>query len=735
MTLRASPLSSKQKARILEAVEKKVPLPPVTHKYVMGLALTAAAVLLLPLLYFAMMILLAGLIFATVRYADHILPGWPALLRGTLVGLVVLLGTGLLLALLKPFLARTAAIKRPRALRKEAEPFLFEYINRLCDALGAPRPTAIHITCDLNAAAEIRRRWTGGGIRRGISLYIGLPLVAGMNLQQFTGILAHELGHFTQQTAMWLENMVRRTNHWLFTVAYERDAVDERLMQLSSMGGLVAICSLAILAMIWVSRWILYAFAMAGTAISCLMSREMEFNADRCEVRMVGAKALASAMRRLRELDVAQQTSLRDISAFYDEGRLPDDIIALSVANAGFITPRVKSKIREMMTQQKSSLLDTHPSDRDRILAAERDGSPGQFPREISGEKFPATILFDRFREISKGVTEQFYRDSLNDKFSQRLIHPVEKMLQRQTEEINAGKALRRYFQTEIPLLRPLPIAPQSTAAPENPDEIVSHLKRARERMIEELPTYQRISPRYRYAEEVLFDTIAAQILLQAQVPFPPAQYRLTDASAPAVETKLERARDGVMVLAGKMLAFETEAGDRLSFALQLLHVPDLIEKISDGENLWYEVDDLLPQAQYVSRLIGELPSLRTTTHRLMTLWEHCASRELSPRVLKLLQTQLSTLKSRLETIQQEMGNQLYPFDHARADITLRDYALPHVPEEQDLGGLIDVAYQMQSRLTTIQLRLFARLARAAEKIEDALGMPALPEPESGDDV
>jgi hypothetical protein len=35
----------------------------------------------------------------------------------------------------------------------------------------------------------------------------------------------------------------------------------------------------------------------------------------------------------------------------------------------------------------------------------------------------------------------------------------------------------------------------------------------------------------------------------------------------------------------------------------------------------------------------------------------------------------------------------------------------------------------MHSRLIVIQLRLFARLARAAEKVEAAIGMPPLPEP------
>ena len=51
--------------------------------------------------------------------------------------------------------------------------------------------------------------------------------------------------------------------------------------------------------------------------------------------------------------------------------------------------------------------------------------------------------------------------------------------------------------------------------------------------------------------------------------------------------------------------------------------------------------------------------------------------------------------------------------------MTLRVYALPVIPDEHDLGGLVQVTSQMQSRLITIQSRLFARLARAAEKIEE----------------
>ena len=112
-----------------------------------------------------------------------------------------------------------------------------------------------------------------------------------------------------------------------------------------------------------------------------------------------------------------------------------------------------------------------------------------------------------------------------------------------------------------------------------------------------------------------------------------------------------------------------------------------------------------------------------------MILWERNRGRKPSERVLNLILSQMESLRLRLISIQQEMGNHLYPFDHAQAEMTLRVYALPQIPDEHNLGGLVQVTELMQSRLTSIQSRLFARLARAAEKVEEAVGMPPLPEP------
>ena len=724
-----TPLSADQKQQILSAISGEVELPKVSRKYVIGLMITACAVFLLPLLYMSLIALVTGSVIAVARNADWMFGGWGPKAPLLAIGISTLLGSMLVLGLLKPILAKAGAVKRPRILRRDAEPLLVAYVERLCDLLGAPRPTAIHITCDLNAAAELRRGWFSAFGDRRISLHLGLPLVAGLTLQQFTGVLAHELGHFTQRSGMWLENTVRRTNHWFLQAGYERDSIDEWLLRQCTLRSPLAIIGYVGRAIVWLVRWVILGFALAGTTISCLMSREMEYNADRCQTRVVGFRSLASTMRRVRELGVAHQISFRDIAAFYGEGRLPDDMIALSLANVSFITPKVKTKLRRMMTEEVTGLFDSHPSDRDRIQSAIEDGSPGIFQSGPLVEDLPASVLFGRFREISKTITEQYYRDALNQKISAKMLHPVEKLLERQGEEIQAAKALRRYFQTDIPLLRPLPIAPQSTETPENPKEVVRELKACRARMMEELSTYQRLVPRYQAAEETLFETIAAQTLMQARIDFDPKDFHLSDSNVDAVTEKLSRAREGIANLAGKMLPFETEAGNRLSYALQLVHIHDVTDRIHRGDDLWYEIKDLLPEAQYVSRLIGELPSMRLVFQRLMILWERNRGRKPSERVLNLILSQMESLRLRLISIQQEMGNHLYPFDHAQAEMTLRVYALPQIPDEHDLGGLVQVTELMQSRLTSIQSRLFARLARAAEKVEEAVGMPPLPEP------
>jgi len=54
------------------------------------------------------------------------------------------------------------------------------------------------VVCDLNAAAGFRRG-AASFFGNDLVLTIGLPLVAGLSLREFAGVVAHELAHVTQK--------------------------------------------------------------------------------------------------------------------------------------------------------------------------------------------------------------------------------------------------------------------------------------------------------------------------------------------------------------------------------------------------------------------------------------------------------------------------------------------------------------------------------------------------------
>ena len=87
---------------------------------------------------------------------------------------------------------------------------------------------------------------------------------------------------------------------------------------------------------------------MAGHAISCFMMRQMEYDADRYEARMVGSDVFESTCRRLAVLNIASQGAYSDLATCWKENRLPDDLTKLILANIGQIPddrlPKIERK-------------------------------------------------------------------------------------------------------------------------------------------------------------------------------------------------------------------------------------------------------------------------------------------------------------------------------------------------------------------------------------------------------
>lgn len=259
--------------------------------------LVAGVMVLLPLVYFG---IIAGMIWLVVYHATHDAKMVTAVRNPRVfifMGLIFLTpifaGTVVVACMIVAMFSRSKKGPRPYWVDKREEPLLFEYVERLCSVMRAPKPNRIEISADAGASVHFDNG-LAGLIRRRLVLTIGLPLARSMDLRQFTGVLAHEIGHFTQGSSMRLSYAVHRINAWFWRMAYERGKADELLDSCLSDDNhwsfmmIAGICKL----IQGLVRLVLKVFALLSHVLTMNLSRQDEFDADSEAARIVGGESI-----------------------------------------------------------------------------------------------------------------------------------------------------------------------------------------------------------------------------------------------------------------------------------------------------------------------------------------------------------------------------------------------------------------------------------------------------------
>lgn len=729
---KAGDVSPELQEIILKGLEGRIATPRTRVGYQFGLLLVAFANLMLPLVYFGLIFLVGHAMYWHVRYntLEILAAGSKARAAVVLVLLPPVMGALTLIFLIKPLFARDPQEGRPLVLKRKAEPFLFEYVTAICRAVGAPVPHSIILMCEPNASAS----FAGGlwGLLTGrMCLRIGLPLVSGMSLRQLTGVLAHEFGHFSQRGGMRVSLIVRLLNAWMVKIVFLRDGWDDRLegwtrrgdSYLWVFGRISQFC-------IWLSRQMMFGLLWISNSVSCYFMRQMEFDADRFEARLVGMRVMKTSFRQLSELGVAHALAVRDLQLFHTEGRLADDFPALIVSNISKITPEIRKKIRAIEQEQETGLFDTHPTDRERLESLEEEPDVGVFQLPKGIKEPGATVLFTNFEIICRRMTTEYYEEVLGKSFKKSMVRPVADLIAYREAEIAAGKTLDRYFQIHVPVDRSLPLFEDADRVPKSGREAVGMLRSAREEMLAELEKYRELPKRYESAQNVLYEAVESLSVIESGVTLTRAEARrhgLSEEEQEKFEEKMERARSAVQAIATQMLAFETASSTRLSTALQLLQVQKVTEAIKNGEALKRETTLLIPYARLVSGIVSGMPAMVILYRRMVGLLAKLGKNP--PRsIMETLLKQMEVLWIRLNEIGEELKGRPYPFEHGDETVDLQTYVLPVIPAFNDLFGLVQASELMGQRLFILQVRLFSRLAQVAEKVEMVFGMDPLPE-------
>ena len=638
-----------------------------------------------------------------------------------LVPLIVVILT--FVALIRPLFGRMDGDERVRTLTPQSDPLLYAFVQRIAVAVGAPIPSRIDVDTDVNASAGFR-----GGLfsasRGELVLTLGLSLIVGLNTRQFAGVLAHELGHFTQKSSIRLTALVMRVSMW-FSQAADGEYWDYKFSRMARrMDARLFLFVHLIRLTMKIPQWILRGLLMLAYLVCGYMFRQREFDADRFETRVGGSATFENTTRRIELLNVAYQGAISDLEYGHGEGRLGDNLPLLVLSNARQLPKKAHKALRKHVDQSKTGLFDSHPCPRERIENAWKEQSPG-----IYGVELPAHLLFSNFLGLARSATWDFYRGVFGPAFKQSDMHPIGDLLERLDQEDQAFKTVRRYYQGTFTVLRPIRLRGSIVDAPTDVNATVAAMKNARQVMMSTIETHRAIIKKYDQADTHVLEATQARALFRAGYRVRKADFSIAMRNIDQANDVLRQARARINGATRELTRYEEVFSIRLWAALQLMHVQKVADRLGEARKLEEECHTLVVALAFLNTRSEDLVHLRNSHAALRSLLGQLHGHHRDKHLINEILREAAEVFQRLASLRESLSTVIYPFGHAKGRITMAEYSLEEMPDRENPIHIYEAAEQFGMAMSAFYPRLAGRLAIMAEKVETLLGLPPLPEP------
>jgi Zn-dependent protease with chaperone function len=686
--------------------------------YKAGLAAVAFAMVLLPMVYLATIVLIAwGVAYHLEHNVEFFEDGLFTFLIGYLGPAVA--GCIMIIFMVKPLFSRGPRPVPPPILESHREPILFAFIEQICRLVRAPMPRHVSVDCQVNASASLRR----GLLSKDLVLTIGLPLAAGLDMRQFAGVLAHELGHFTQGAGMRLTYLVRQINGWFARVVYERDQWDVRLARLSGAGAphlAIAIVLLVARAGVWLTRQLLWVLMHLGHAISCFMLRQMEYHADAYEAKVAGSDSFESSMLRLGVLSLAAEQASDDFQRSLVNEQLPDDL-PLLIERRAVSDPvvREQSKLGERLVSGRTGWFDTHPCDADRVRMIRKLDEPGVF--RMTG---PASELFSDFEQLSKALTHRHYEKVLGLEIADGSIVPTDWIIRQNDADAEAAAAIQHFFGKIdfmiVPLFEPDAVLSALPAT----DAARTRWRESHDLSLRLLTDGEQLSANCNEARTRVAKLTVALHLFRVGFELDPTEYGLPidlriDQRTSDTAARLDLASATLASMSAELGKFISTIRLRVSSGLELLNWAAFAPQLDNAPELFAEAQRLIG---LYARLGRCLPSMLDTDTRLGAASALLQNRQNHSDPAKI-DAEISALAGEFQDAMAKWHAELhdieYPFAHPRGKITLSEYVSNWKPAAPELEATLHDTAAHLKNLFSMHLRVLGRLlviAQVAEK-------------------
>lgn len=709
--------------KILAALPAEIEPVSVSSGYLLALTVVAVLVVLLPILYLGLTLLVGYGVYWHFTHGQWLfdaLGGGHVRGKGALLIIIAwaapgVIGGILVLFMFKPLFRWRRTPPRLHTLKREDEPLLYEYVDELCDVIGAPRPNRINLAGDVNASASFLSNWSF--VSNQLVLTIGLPLAAGISLRQLTGVLAHEFGHFSQFWAMRLYRLIEMANHWLERVTEERDEWDMRLEAWSQQMDLrIGWVLYVARGFVWLVRKLLMGFRYLGIFFSRHLSRQMEFDADQYEVRVAGSDNFAATSERLAILGFSQSLAERAANQFLQEGRAIDDFPQFVVFQSEEMTADQKQELVRLVRERPAPWTSTHPSDAERIARAKESDVPCQFSLEA-----PATCLFRDFRKSCQEFTRRTYtrRDGAEVQLGE--LTSVEDLITEQKTRRLRFEAARRFALFADLVFTRWAKAEGELATETSENKLLATINDTREFCRKERKAYLAHSRTYQDSLNHLHELQIARMpiamgdkLTPAEFPHVPANVRKMpqlDAVGEPVNSKLEDS-------SARLQPFEAAMARRLRANLQLAW-----RKTSEGSPERQEIESLSTTFDLMRLAPSPVIDLQVRLQQLEWLFVRL-SRDPSHSTCQALveKIRLRTLED-FQKVWGYLSTGQYPFELSYKPEHLAEALLSHTQEASNPYLLYGDINRFCKGFWSLWKRVVGRLAEIAEKIEHEIGL------------
>jgi len=567
-----------------------IPRVKVTLAYRLGLLLVILISTIAPLLYIG---ILAGLVAGMVLYVSML----PGILEGihsgvAKVGVIVVplfIPVVLFLFLLKPLFTRRRSPAR-YVLKREDFPALFTLVETLCDKIKVPMPVQIALDNQVNASAG-SAGGLGSLVRGKLVLTVGMPLVMGMSIREFAGVLAHEFGHFAQASGMTAYYVVNSINYWFASRAYEPDSWDNRLEAWSNTANQHIIGTLAIYGAklgIFLTRklfGLLYRFNLVTTRF---MSRHMEHDADSYESIVSGSDQFERTALAFRRLAYAEHNVDELNIQFWNENKLLKnypDAIATMVDNLG---EDIDDQIRDDMQHAQTNAWDSHPADNDRIRHVMKRNDAGILKHDA-----PARDLCKNIDALGEAVTLYMYRQAGIGE-PERYVEDNAVLLQQDQEKKQASKALVRYFDDiYIGRFLNLDAGDASDTGPASLDGCISKIR-------DSLADIRALNKDYRDLENKYLVLSLGEAFITSGIKVKPETFDLESADPGHMASEIQNVKAALSVRDQKLRTYDRLYYHRLQYDVNLMseqqaadfkHKLDIVSRIGALSDTLFELE------------------------------------------------------------------------------------------------------------------------------------------------